>query len=559
MDDLQIEAMLHELSPLAGCAVGKIHQPADDLVVMRLWTGGRNLRLLLALGQNPKLHLSERTFANPFHPPGFCRLLRARIARIQGFARAGRERIVRIDCAGPKGDVRLYCELFGPVGNLVLADAEDRIIDALKRQRKGTENRLLLPGRPYHLPNARQMISLFERLPEIPASCRDADSFRNWLTTTLWPMSGAQAAVMAAEVEAGQTAQEVLETFRRQLLAGQFHPVRMMADGRERIVVLPPAAKRDKKARSLSHLLDEKSSPPNGTEPVEDARREIDRALRKQEKKLRRRLVRIEAEKIQKEGHVLVRQQGELLLAQLHRVKKGMTSVRLTDYYRQPPGPVAIPLDPSLTPQQNAEKYFRLARKYQLSLEHIERRQRETLDELDWLEEIRLYFEQAATPADLTEIRAELLAAGLLAASCREPASRRRPTGTPALNRAKTPSGFTLLWGRSSRGNDALTTRIAAPHDFWFHAKGVPGCHLVLRRDSRDIDVPKADLEYAAAVAAGWSRARDEKSVEVMCALTRDIGKTKGARPGQVTVRRFRTLRVSPLRLQPEATTLEND
>lgn len=558
MDDLQIEALLDELTPLAGCAVSKIHQPAGDLILLRLWDGRTGRRLLLALGNRPRVHLTERTFANPFQPPGFCRLLRARVRRLTGFTRAGRERILRIDATGPKGEVRLYCELFGATGNLVLTDGDDRIVDALRRQGKDT-GRSLLPGRTYRLPETRATTSLFERLPEIPVSCRAAESFRNWLTTAIWPMSGDQAEALAEDVAAGRCAQQVLSDFRRQLLAREFHPVRMQIAGRERIIVLPPAGTRDRAACQLSQLLDEPDSSRGKTGPVDNVRRTIGQVLRRQEKKLRRRLLRIENERQEQQRHDQLRRRGELLLAQLHLVKKGMSSVQLVDYYRQPPGPVDIPLDPALSPQQNAERCFRQARKFQRGLEHSSRRRRETLNELHWIEEMQMHLARAGTPAELAEIRSELLAEGLLPASCREPASRRRPSGRPPLGLAHTPSGFLLQWGRSSRGNDFLTTRLAAPHDYWFHAREIPGCHLVLRRDGPGIEVPRADLEYAAAVAAGWSRAAGDASVEVICALVRDVGKPRHARPGQVVIRRFSTLRVAPLRLPADPATHEND
>lgn len=467
-----LDAILPDLhDTLAGARVAKIHQPSADTLIFRLWTGRENLRLLICTGQYARIHLTEKDYPNPFMPPRFCQLLRARVTRIRAIAQVNADRIVRIDCAGPEGDCRFYVELFGRPGNAILVDADGRIIDALVRCGGREGDRELLPGRPYVLPATPQ----FE----------------------------------AKEVvgEQGGAGGDI---------------------------------------RQLSRLLDDTYYAKQFRSGQLGDRRELQQVLNRERKRLVRRLDNIRREGEQKSDFATGRQLGELLLANLHRVKKGMTEVEVDDYTRQPPEKVTITLDPRLTPQENAEALFRRYKKDKRGLDHVARRLRETEEELAWIEQLRHDLDQAETPEELRELAAELRQAGLYRPARIEPTTRRRLDNPPAVRRTRSPGGFEVLWGRNNRANDHLSHRLAAGHDYWFHAKDTPGAHVVLRRDSDHIEVPDTDLAFAAAIAAAQSRRRNDAAVEVMYAQVRDLVRPKGGHPGQVRVPRFNTLIVAP-------------
>jgi len=471
MDKELLHAILPELhAALAGARISKIHQPSADTLIFRLWTGRENLRLLVSTGRFSRIHLTEKDYPNPFTPPRFCQLLRARIRRFVAISQVADDRVVRIDASGPDGEVTLYAELFGASGNLLLVDTGGTIIDALDRRRGRDGERSLLPGEPYRLP------------PASPAG--------------------------------GPDRQEAL-----------------------------PAGEGD-----LSSRLDEYYYPLQFQSGQLGDRGELKNLLQKEQKRLKRRLANIEREGEDKESFDDRRRLGDLLLANLHLVRRGMEAVRVTDYTADPPVEVEIPLDPRLSPQENAEALFRRYKKEKRGVDHVTRRRQETEEELAWLEQVRLALDEAETPEDLREVAEELRQAGLYRPVKVEPATRRKLSATPALRQATSPGGFTILWGRNNRANDYLTTRVAAAHDYWFHAHGVPGCHLVLKRDSEAVAVPDADLDYAAGIAAGYCRARTDRMVEVIVCLARDVYKVKGAHPGQVGLRRFETRAVAPLR-----------
>jgi predicted ribosome quality control (RQC) complex YloA/Tae2 family protein len=280
-----------------------------------------------------------------------------------------------------------------------------------------------------------------------------------------------------------------------------------------------------------------------------DQRRQLQTALHKQLKRLGSRRSRIEEEQEASSRAEELRQAGELLLGQLYRLRPGMTTVVLENYYADPPTPLTLSLEPRLTPQENAEKYFHQYKKLKRSREHLARRLRETEEERDWLEDVALALEEAENAEELAEIRRELVEARLLQAAPRASGPRGGSDPGRRVREAITPSGYRLYWGTGNRVNDHVSRHLCKAEDLWFHVLNLPGCHLVLKRDQGG-EVPVADQLYAAALAAGYSRGKNEGKVEVMVTEGKWVKKPKGARPGLVTVKQYRTLLVVPRRME---------
>ncbi|MFA5517283.1 MAG: NFACT family protein [Desulfuromonadales bacterium] len=550
MDSFFLEAIVEELQErLPGARIDKIFQPEAELLIFRLWNGRETVRLLLgaAAGQ-PRLHLTAGKKPNPFTPLRFCQLLRSRLSRITNIDKVPGERIVRFSCQGREGrPYLLVAELFGMHANLLLLDAQGIVIDLLKRNAGPREPR---PGQPYRPPATPDRYFLSRSLPEIPTEASaSADGFKRWLLENVSPMSPLVARDLSAAVANGAAAAEVLANFRREWQSRPFHPVVGHLAGQPVLTAFP-----------LRHLslaeVEEFSSPSaaadrffsitasgGGMEKTE-IRAVILRA--------RQRLVARRKKVIEDLGRVgeadRERHLGELLLANMHRVQRGMPGVEVDDYYSDPPMRISIPLDPRLSPQENAERYFRGYKKKKKGVEHGQRRLAETEEEIAWVEEMTHFLDEAESRGDLQTIRGELAETGLLP---RIAASRQRksPDTRDSMRQALTPGGFQLWWGKSSRTNDYISREMTGAEDLWFHAHRLPGCHLVLKRSGRP-EVPEADQAFAAAVAAGFSRGRDDSKVEVMIAEGKYVHKPKGARPGLVTVERYRTVLVQPRRPQ---------
>ncbi|NOQ42625.1 MAG: DUF814 domain-containing protein, partial [Desulfuromusa sp.] len=457
---------------IIGARISKIHQPAPEILIFKLWNGKETLRLLISAEvQKSRLHLTDRTWPNPHIPPRFCQLLRARITRIHSISVINNDRIVQFECMGKQGSCCLLVELTGKSSNLILVDDQDMIIDVLKRIIGEEGRRTLLSGEKYIFPEN----STVEGKSDRQLSVRDD-----------------------LEISWNQTVEK--------LYSHEEH-----------------------------------------TENKHDFYRQLQQTIARQTKKLQKRVLSIEKELQKQQNSDSYRQIGELLLANLHAVKPGIDRVTLQNYYLQPPESLTINLDPLLKPQQNAEKYFNRYKKARRGKEHSQRRRQETQAELEWLEQLDYQLKDTVKNSDIEEIAQELRTAGLLKDKNRLHNKRTLQPSKP--HEAISPSGFKVLWGRNNRQNDEISTKNLKSGDLWFHVHNAPGAHVVMKTGSMNIPTTDADLSFAASIAAGYSKSRNDNKVDVMQAEAKSVHKPKGGRAGLVNVLRYKTLVVKPLRL----------
>ncbi|MDB4609668.1 NFACT family protein [Verrucomicrobia bacterium] len=277
----------------------------------------------------------------------------------------------------------------------------------------------------------------------------------------------------------------------------------------------------------------------------QDFQTDLHKTVTKQLKKLRKRLQRLEQELESQQDADSYKQQGELLLANLHQLKRGMERIEVVDYYSTTGASRTIALDSALTPQENAGKYFKRYRKLSRGVDHCLRRFDETHAELEWLEQLEFQLSSELEKNDLEDIAEELRRSGLL----KELPSlhRRRTTSAAKPSECVSPSGHRVIWGRNNRQNDEVSMRILKHGDLWYHAKDLPGSHVVLKACD-DLPFTDEDRTFAASIAAGYSKARHAAKVEVSEADAKSISKPKGAKPGLVTLKSYKSLMVEPLR-----------
>lgn len=553
MDAAVLTAVVRELaSALAGSRVDKVYQPAAETLILRLWSRQGEQRLLLsaAAGQ-ATLHLTTRRFPNPPAPPRFCQLLRNRLGRLLRVEQAGTDRVVYLQFADPEGTpLTLVVELFGAAGNLVLLDEQGRIIDALKRVSDG--ERVVLPGKPYPplLPSGR--IPFSKAAEQLPADAFHLEPFLAWVKQNLTGLSPLALASLAAGMQRGIAPATLLLDYAHRMSDTAASPALGLWKGRPVLVPFPhPELDITELQRfpTMNQALDGYAEAAESDPGRGSLASEFPKIVRRSRQRLLVRLEKLHQEELRVEQEAEFGQWGSLLLASLHQLKKGQGEARLENYFLDPPQPVLIPLDPKRSPQENAAAYFQKAKKCRRGREHIQRRILETSEELQWLDNIDLALEEAAEAADWELIRGELVDAGLL----REQAGRsHRRSGNELqalLRQGLSPGGYRLFWGKNPRTNDYVSRQLTSKDDLWFHAHGLPGCHLVLKRDGRAGAIPEQDRLFAAALAAGYSRGRNDHRVEVIQASGGAVRKPKGARPGLVTVEEFSTLLVAPRRL----------
>ncbi|NIN01105.1 MAG: DUF814 domain-containing protein [candidate division Zixibacteria bacterium] len=264
-------------------------------------------------------------------------------------------------------------------------------------------------------------------------------------------------------------------------------------------------------------------------------------------KKLKERAKKIEDDLHHAEKFEQYKRFGDLLMMNKEAVRKGQTSVELTDVFAPEPPAIEIPLDPKLSAIGNAQRYFKRYRKAKDALKIIKRRRSETENNMSRLEDISGQLKKHGEQVDLEEIRRSLTRLGFLAG--------RLPVGKPKSPiRAKktrfrtflTENGAEILVGRNNKENDYLTFKFARPDDLWFHAQDIPGSHVLFRRKDRKTEPSPQQIREAAKVAAYFSKARNEKKAAVIYTQAKYVRKPRKGRPGLALVEREKTILVAP-------------
>lgn len=265
----------------------------------------------------------------------------------------------------------------------------------------------------------------------------------------------------------------------------------------------------------------------------------LTRALKKE----RRKCSRLTADLAALPDPSVLRVQGELLLAGLKQARPVDGGVEVPDIYSEEARWVRVGIDPRFDLVGNAQRFFRRGRKAERSRRELDARLASSKARLDYLETLELSQEAASTNEALRDLADELREAGIATPASR--GDKSRPVRRLGPRRFKSSHGSAILVGRSARGNDELTFRIAGPRDLWFHAAETPGAHVVLR--SRDgHEAPPEEVEEAAAAAAFFSKARGAARAEVAYTARQNVGRIPGAPPGTVRLSEFRSLRVAP-------------
>lgn len=563
LDGFTLRALVAELAPmLTGARLTKVQQPARDQVALILYHQRRDWRLVLSV--NPRwarLSLEDAGPDNPPTPPPFCMVLRKHLdgARLVEIAQDGLERVVTLAFAvrDELGDLRrkrLLLEIMGRHSNLVLVDERNTIIDALRRVADEEAVRPLLPGLPYTppprpaLPDALTIDrSSFAELlrcqqPVADALCRGLFGLSPLLARELCARAGIPPHAPA----------ETLTMTEITLLYDALVALRSTESGLRPQAVTLPGGRTEFSAYDLTQFG---AAPRRYYESVQaliadvlgDGERQETLASlklslaalvrRESERCERKRAAQLEEARRGAEADDL-RLVGELILANLHKLGKRMTAATLADYAGNER---TVALDPSLSPSDNAQAYFRRYARAKKAAVAAAEQARRTSEELAYLNALAVALEQATDIASLNDIRAELAAQGYL----RSVGNGRSAAPTPAQPRRFTSSdGCEILVGRSNMQNDRLTMKLARPDDIWLHAKDIPGAHVILRVGKEPPSFQA--ITEAAALAAYFSSARAATKVPVDYTERRHVRKVPGARPGMVIYDHQKTIMVAP-------------
>lgn len=563
-DAVFLSAVLEEIrTRCLGARVDKIHQPSRDTLILHLrCREGREKLLFAANPTAPRLHLTTASPENPAEPPMFCMLLRKHLlgAKLTEISQIPMERAAAFtfDCTDEMGfpvQKKLVAELMGRTCNLYLLSPEGRILDCLRRiGLDESAKRAALPGLNYQLP---EPISKQNPMEDVDYSGlltqNGADLLCDRLMDTLGglsPLVCREAALFAAgsvdarvsDLDVAAAADKLELFFREHCL----HPAPycfLLPDGTPKQFAFCPIRQYGSctRAESFGALLDGYYT----LRDRKDAMRQKSQAVRKTVQNLCTRLTRklaIQEKELEATyDRERLRQLGDILTANLHRVVKGQTVVSCEDFYDEEMKPVDISLSPILSPQQNAAKFYKDYTRMKNAEKELTHQISLGETELQYLKSVLEELNRAQSEAELEEIRRELQDGGYL----------RQESGKKRIRQEKlkpmvftSTDGYPIYVGRNNRQNEELTFRTARKDDLWCHASKVHGSHVIIACGGTT--PPDNTITQAAQLAAYYAETTGGRNVPVDVTTVKQVKKIPNGKPGMVIYHTYKTVIANP-------------
>lgn len=557
-DGITVAALTKELTEkLVGGRVYKIAQPEKDELLLTIKNNGNQYRLLISADASlPLLYLTEDNKKSPMNAPNFCMLLRKHVqnARILSITQPGLERVVhlKLEHLNEMGDLCqkiLTVELMGKYSNIIFRD-EEKIIDSMKHVSLAVSSvREVLPGRTYFIPGAEEKLNLLEEdgeelkrkfLDRIQEKSVGINKFLYQNYTGLSPVMAAEIC-FEADVDGDKPTLALEDVEKENLLKrisdlgenikkGDFIP-HIVYTGKEpkEFGVLPykifPGTEQrgfDSVSAMLKQYYEEKSTVTRIRQKSVDLRKIVQTAIERNSKKLD--LQQKQLKDTDKRDKYKV--YGELLHTYGYEAEEGDRSLTVINYYDGKE--LTIPLDQDLTAMENAAKYFDRYGKLKRTYEALTVLTKETEDELHYLESVMMALDLARDEEDLLQIREELIKSGYIK---KKGMGKKTKLVSKPLHYISS-DGFHMYVGKNNYQNEEITFQMAEGGDWWFHAKGMPGSHVIVK--CKGAELPDATFEEAARLAAHYSRGGSQDKVEVDYIQKKHVKKPGGAKPGFV-------------------------
>lgn len=565
LDATAIACLVSELTPvLSEGRIDKIYQPERDEIVITVRTPAENLRLLISAGHaNPRLHLTAVKKKNPIEAPLFCMLLRKHLSggKITAITQPDFERMVRFTVSvynelGDKTERYLIAEFAGRNPNIILTDENGKIIDAVHHTDL-SQGRGILPGLMYSPPPLQEKHDPFsldeETCLSLLSTMQEAKAVRA-LGTLFRGVSPMAARCIAAEFTGDEDApvsgheealaKGVLRFFAR-VSAGTYSPSLLRTPEGATVdftAYTPYAAKDTLLVETMESLSDVLEAFYIGRDHS-DRMRQKSASLKKRvtgiterlEKKIGIHLTTLQDTERMEKNRIY----GELLCANLYRTDSGRESIILENFYNNMEK-VEIPLDKTKNLSQNAQMYFKKYRKMKTAAVVVREELKKAEEEKIYMESVLEALLRAEDEEALAEIRRELVAGGYI----REENRSKKQKEAPSVPLEYTVEGFSILVGRNNRQNDAVTLRLSRADDLWLHVKNMPGSHVLIRTEHRE--VPDSVILSAAQIAAYYSGGRQSGQVPVDYTKVKNVWKPSGAAPGRVLYEKQNTVYVTP-------------
>ena len=537
-DGFFLHHMVEELrAELLNGRIQKINQPFDQELVLQIRSNRQSHRLLLSA--HPvfgRIQLTETTFENPAQPSTFIMVLRKYLqgAVIESIEQIENDRIVEITVSnkneiGDNIQATLIIEIMGKHSNILLVDkSSNKVLEVIKHIGFSQNSyRTLLPGATYLAPPSTEALN--------PFTIKDEKLFEILQTQEL-TAKNLQVLFQGLGRDTAFELENLLTIERLSNFRNFFNQETNPCLTDKSFSCVPFSTKIEGHFSSLSQLLDvfykDKAERDRVKQQASELIRRVENELQKNRQKLKKQEKELQATENAEE----FRQKGELLTTFLHQVPNDQNQVVLDNYYTNQP--ITIALDKALTPNQNAQKYFKRYQKLKEAVKYLTDLIEETKATILYLESVETVLNQAGLD-EIAEIREELIETGFIRRRQREKLHKRKKPEKYLASDGKT----IIYVGRNNLQNDELTFKMARKDELWFHAKDIPGSHVVISGNLDPSDEVKTD---AAELAAYYSKGRLSNLVQVDMIQVKKLNKPTGGKPGFVTYTGQKTLRVTP-------------
>ena len=571
LDGAFLYAVKNELTPLIGGRVEKVHQPSREEIVIGIRTrqGSKKLYISANAGSS-RIHVTEAAVDNPQTPPMFCMLMRKHLGsgKLIGIRQDGLERILFLDfeCVNELGDVvtvTLACEIMGRCSNLVMIGNDGRVIDSIKRvDEEMSRERMVLPGMKYTLPPRGDRLNFLTAEPDdIISELRKTSPAElskalirvfegvSPILVREWTYFAGRGMHLESDSVSGDQLDRLLFAIKRtreQLTSGRccfsavsdkegqlkdFSFVRLEQFG---------TLMYTKELPSACELLDYFYSERDRVQRTKQRANDLFKLLVNLTERTSRRIAVQRDELIacaDRDRHKLC---GDLISANIYRLKKGDTQAVLENFYEDGSPEITIELDVRKTPSQNAQHYYNEYKKAATAEIKLTEQIAKGEDELQYLDSVFDSLTRASTENDIAQLRLELAEQGYI----RNTRGKAKPPKALPPIEYKSSDGFTILVGRNNHQNDQLSLKFAEKSDIWLHTQGITGSHVLILTDGAV--PPDKTIEEAAVIASVNSRGRGSNLVPVDYCLAKYVKKPAGAKPGKVIFTNYKTAFVRP-------------
>ena len=551
-----------------GTRVDKVNQPTKDEIVLSLRGKGCNYKLLICVrADSPRVHFTSHQISNPPVPPMFCMLMRKYLtgALLKDVRQHQLDRILFLDFdatneIGDKIELTICVEIMGKYSNMILIK-DGRVVDAIKRVDLTTSSvRQILPGIEYKLPLQQGKLNLKENSVDEIADCIIGKQDKKLSSAVIETVQGISP-VISREISFVVTADDapvyslgeaeiltlknVLSDIRTNLDSSSDVYMLKEQNGKPKDMSHMPIGQYDgflesEKYDSPSELLDDfyyerdriNRINHRGHELIKLINNLIDRTVRK---------LSVQRQELKNcENKEQLKLYGELIVANLYRLEKGTSFYEVENYYDQCKL-IKIPCNPALSPAENQKKYYKDYRKAQTAEKVLAKLIEQAEEEIIYLESVAEELSRAETDAEISLIRAELAAGGCIKNTKEK--KQKPPKELPPIE-FLSDDGFRILVGRNNIQNDKLSLKTANKHDMWLHTQSVPGSHVIIVSDNKEIS--DNAIEQAANIAACYSKAKDSSLVPVDYTPVKQLKKPNGAKAGMVIYHEYWTIIVNP-------------